>query len=129
MDKEDCVHLLLSALARPQWKHSSSVSDWDIKNVLWCAGYLLSPEQVDALLADTRRRGLIAGRERRSVSRQSSMWGVRITQAGENWLVQYTLASACAVRSPQLDDAPPAEPGASSNGASHSEEPMRLGLQ
>lgn len=94
MDKEDCIHVLLSALQKPQWKHSSSVSDWDLKNLLWKAGVLLTPEQASGLLADMKRRGLISGRQRRSDDHMVAMSGVRITVAGEDWLLQRALLAA-----------------------------------
>ena len=94
MDREDCIQLLLSTLQKPQWKRSNSVADWDLKNVLWRAGCLLTPEQGDALVADTKRRGLITGRERRGCHRATGMWGVRITAEGEDWLLQRALAGA-----------------------------------
>ncbi len=95
MDKEDCVQALLSTLQKPQWKHSSSVTDWDLKNVLWQAGLLLPPEQAAALLADMRRRGLITSRERRSDNRIVAMWGVKIAPAGVDWLRQRDVAAPC----------------------------------
>jgi hypothetical protein len=94
MDKEDCIEVLLSTLQQPQWKVSHSVTDWDLKNVLWKAGLLLTPEQVAALFADIKRRGLISGSERRSEGRLVALWGVGITQAGEEWVAQRDRAAS-----------------------------------
>lgn len=90
MDKEDCIQVVLSALQQPQWKLSNSVTDWDLKNVLWKAGLLLIPEQVAALFADMKRRGLISGSDRRSENQIVALWAVRLTTAGEEWLAQRT---------------------------------------
>ncbi|MCL4370586.1 MAG: hypothetical protein M1380_06730 [Chloroflexi bacterium] len=86
MDKEDCIQLLLSTLQKPQWKSGTSITDWDLKNVLWRSGLLVGPDQLSALLADVKRRGLIVARERREDNRLVFLWGVRITPAGEEWL-------------------------------------------
>ncbi len=88
MDKEDCIQVLLSTLQQPLWKSCDSVTDWDLKNVLWRAGLLLTPEQVAALFADIRRRGLITAHERRSEDRIVALWRVKITPAGEEWVAQ-----------------------------------------
>lgn len=88
MDKEDCIQILLSTLQKPQWKSGNSVTDWDLKNVLWRSGLLLGPDQTSALLADVKRRGLIVARERREDGRLVTLWGVQITPAGEEWLSQ-----------------------------------------
>lgn len=92
MDKEDCIQVLLAALQQPWWKSCNSVTDWDLKNVLWKAGLLLTPEQVAALFADMKRRGLISGQDRRTEGRIVALWGVRITPAGEEWLAQHAQA-------------------------------------
>ncbi len=110
MDKEDCIQTLLSTLQKPQWKSSNSVTDWDLKNILWEAGLLLTPEQVAALLADIRRRGLVAGRERRADNRIVALWGVKLTTAGEEWLAQRAAASADALHRPQQPPTPAAAP-------------------
>lgn len=94
MDKEDCIHVLLSTLQKPRWKRSSSITDWDLKNVLWTAGFLPTPEQAAALLSDMKRRCLISGRETRGDNRIVAMWGIRIAPAGEEWLVQRVLGAA-----------------------------------
>jgi len=100
MDKEDCLQVLLLALRQPEWKLTTSVTDWDLKNVLWEAGLLLTPEQVAALFADIRRRGLISGSERRSEGRIVALWGMRITPAGTEWLAQRFQAAGPARTSP-----------------------------
>ena len=93
MDKEDCVQVLLQTLQQPEWSHTTSVTDWDLKNVLWKAGLLLTPEQVAALFADIKRRGLISASERRSEERIEALWGVKITPAGVEWLAQRSQAA------------------------------------
>ena len=93
MDKEDCIQVLLLALEQPEWKNTTSVTDWDLKNVLWKAGLLLTPEQVAALFADIRRRGLVSGSERRSEGHIVALWGVKITPAGVEWLAQHSQAA------------------------------------
>ena len=131
MDKEDCIHALLSTLQKPQWKLSSSVTDWDLKNVLWRAGLLLTPEQAAALLGDMKRRGLISGRERRSDNRIVAMWGVRITPAGEDWLLQRVLGSSGAGRrpAPNPTDPPSPDPNTSCpHEESEAAKPMEIGL-
>ncbi|HEX9015999.1 MAG TPA: hypothetical protein VF960_08390 [Chloroflexota bacterium] len=92
MDKEDCIQVLLSALQQPLWKSCDSVTDWDLKNVLWRAGLLLAPEQAAALFSDIKRRGLISGRERRYDDRIEALWAVRISQTGEEWMAQRSQA-------------------------------------
>ena len=94
MDKEDCIQVLLLALQQPEWKNTTSVTDWDLKNVLWKAGLLLTPEQVAALFADIKRRGLISCSERRSEERIEALWGVKIAPAGVEWLAQRSQAAA-----------------------------------
>lgn len=106
MDKEDCTEALLSTLRNPQWKQSNSVTDWDLSNVLWRAGILLTPEQLSALLADMKRRGLITGRERRGDSRVASLWGVRLTPSGEEWLAQRIQGGTVSARRALLSPAP-----------------------
>jgi hypothetical protein len=119
MDKEDCIHVLLSTLQKPLWKSCGSVTDWDLKNILWGKGILLSPDQVSALLADMKRRGLIAARDRRVDNRIVSMWGVRITPAGEEWVMQRSAG--------QLGGAARRAEGRTSNAAARPEEaPSRL---
>ncbi len=110
MDKEDCIQVLLSALQQPAWRSSNSVTDWDLKDVLWKAGLLLTPEQVAALFSDVKRRGLISGMERRSGDRIVALWGVRITPAGEEWLAQRAQA-ASRPRPPAREEPTPAERG------------------
>lgn len=129
MDKEDCIQLLLSTLQKPQWKRSNSITDWDLKNTLWRAGYLLTPEQADALLADTRRRGLIFAHERGGVQRGFGMWGVRVTSAGENWLVQHTLAEADVSRRPSPPEAAFASDTSAIEQEPRLETPVEVGLQ
>lgn len=129
MDKEDCIQLLLSTLQKPLWKSSNSVTDWDLKNILWKAGYLLSPEQADALLADVKRRGLIVSRERRGFPHHSSSWGVRIAAAGKDWLVQRALAetnASCHSRTPESGGAVEMS---TVEQDSCLEEPVEVGLQ
>jgi hypothetical protein len=92
LDKEDCTQVLLSALQQPRWKLSNSVADWDLNNVLWKAGLLLTSEQVAALFSDIRRRGLISASERRSENHIVALWGIEITQVGEEWLAQHSRA-------------------------------------
>ncbi len=94
MDKEDCIQVILSTLQQPLWKSCDSVTDWDLKNVLWKAGLLLTPEQVAALFADVKRRGLISARDRRNGDHIVALWGARITPAGAEWLSQRELAAA-----------------------------------
>ncbi len=104
MDKEDCTQVLLSTLQKPQWKSGNSVTDWDLKDILWRSGVLLCPDQVSALLADVKRRGLISARERREDNRLVALWGVRITPAGEEWLAQRATplpVAAASARSPE----------------------------
>lgn len=91
MDKDDCIEVLLSTLRKPLWKSNSSTTDWDLKNVLWKAGHLLTPEQAAGLLADVKRRALIRARQRTCADGRLSLWGIRITEAGEDWLVQAAL--------------------------------------
>ena len=130
MDKEDCIQLLLSTLQEPRWKCSNSVTDWDLKNILWRAGYMLSPEQADALLADIRRRNLIASRERRGASSYTSLWGVHITQAGNEWLVQRSLAEINAINNTIPSDAASASDyDAPDQRENHPEEAIEVGLQ
>ncbi len=129
MDREDCIQLLLSTLQKPQWKRSNSVADWDLKNILWRAGCLLTPEQGDALVADTKRRGLIAGRERRGCHRVVSMWGVRITTEGEDWLLQRALAGAGAVRHPAQPEPTLASDARAAEDEHPEEEPVGLALE
>jgi hypothetical protein len=86
MDREDYIKALLSVLHKPQWRRSNSVADWDLQTILHKAGLLATPDQVAALLSETRRSGLIDGRERRGRGGRISLWGVRITSAGEEWL-------------------------------------------
>ncbi|MGE5619402.1 MAG: hypothetical protein ACM3US_09105 [Sphingomonadaceae bacterium] len=105
MDKEDCIQVLLSTLQKPQWKSGNSVTDWDLKCVLQRAGLLLSPEQMAALLADVKRRGLISGRDRRVDSKIVAMWGIRVTTAGEEWLA-HRMAAGIRLRH---SDSPPAD--------------------
>ena len=105
MDKEDCIEVLLSTLRKPLWKSNSSTTDWDLKNVLWNAGLLLTPEQAAGLLADVKRRALITARQRTCADGRLSLWGVRITEAGEDWLVQAALGKT----RPQQSASPPAE--------------------
>lgn len=105
MDKEDCIQVLLSTLQQPLWKSCDSVTDWDLKNVLWKAGLLLTPEQLAALFADIKRRGLVSAGERRVDDRIVALWGVRITPAGEGWLAHL---SGAPVQSRQV--VPPVEP-------------------
>ena len=93
MDKEDCIQVLLAALQQPWWKSCDSVTDWDLKNVLWKAGLLLTPGQVAALFADILRRGLISGHDRRIDDRVVGLWAVRITSSGEEWLAQHAHAN------------------------------------
>lgn len=132
MDKEDCIQVLLSTLQKPLWKSSNSVTDWDLKNILWRAGILLTPEQIAALLADIKRRGLVSGRDRRSDTKAVALWGVGITPAGEEWLAQRALAAASAGR--RLPPNPP-ETAAPEAGYSESEpspdpsEPVEAGLR
>jgi hypothetical protein len=89
MDREDYIRALLSVLMKPQWKRCNSVADWDLQAILAKEGLLARPDQVAALLSETRKRGLIAGRERRGTGGGISMWGVRITPAGEEWLAKF----------------------------------------
>jgi hypothetical protein len=129
MDKEDCIQLLLSTLQKPQWKCSNSVTDWDLKNIIWRAGYLLSPDQADALLADVKRRGLIVSRERRGFPHHSGTWGVRIACAGDDWLVQRAMAGTnapCHRKTPAPDGTAEMRPD---NQKSCQEEPVEVGLQ
>ena len=93
MDKEECIQVLLSTLQKPSWKRSNSTTDWDLRNILWNAGMLLMPDQAAALLGEIKRRGLITSRERRNDNRIVAMWGVRITPAGEDWLLHRALAA------------------------------------
>lgn len=106
MDKEDCIHLLLSTLLKPQWKLSNSVTDWDLRRVLWESGVLLAPEQVAALLADMKRRGLVAASERRGDTQAFAMWGIRATPAGTDWVAQRDAAQARENRQPAQPEAP-----------------------
>jgi hypothetical protein len=126
MDKEDCIEALLSTLRQPQWKQSNSVSDWDLRNVLWRAGILLTPEQVSALLADIKRRGLVAGRERRSDNRIAALWGVKLTSSGEEWLNQRAQGGTITARRPSSPPPPALEsPMESPIRSVESEEPDR----
>lgn len=111
MDKEDCIQLLLSTLQEPQWKSGNSITDWDLKGVLWRASLLLSPEQAAALLADMKRRGLISCRDRRIDNRLVSMWGVKVTPAGEEWLTHRIAATAPRCNSAISELSPPSEQG------------------
>jgi hypothetical protein len=108
MDKEDCIEVLLSTLQKPQWISSNSVTDWDLQKILWESGLLLGPDQVSALLADVKRRGLIAARERREGNKVVALWGVRITDAGEEWLSQRAAMKPGAAGRIQAQQAEPA---------------------
>jgi hypothetical protein len=107
MDREDYIEALLSVLQKPRWRRSNSVADWDLKTILQQAGLVATPDQVAALLSETRRRGLITGRERRGGG-GLSMWGVRITPTGEEWLAKRT-ACAHAVPGGTMPDSPQAD--------------------
>lgn len=129
MDKEECVQTLLSTLQKPQWKSSNSVTDWDLKNLLWRAGLLLTPEQAAGLLSEMKRRGLIVGRERRSDSRIVAMWGVRLTPAGEDWLSQRAMARTLApLGAPSSPPATTADVADQPEPASDLEEPVEATL-
>ncbi len=111
MDKEDCIQLLLSTLQEPRWKSGNSITDWDLKSVLWGAGLLLSPEQAAALLADMKRRGLISCRDRRIDNKIVAMWGVKVTPAGEEWLTHRIAAATPRRDSTDPAPSPSPEPG------------------
>ncbi len=128
MDKEDCIQVLLSTLQKPQWKSSNSVTDWDLKSILWQANLLLAPDLASALLADIRRRGLIFARERREDNRIVALWGVRLTPAGEEWLAHRVPArpvmqqgasrspeSSPTASTPEGDDTGPGDSGETSH--------------
>ena len=122
MDKEECIQALLSTLQKHPWKQSNSVTDWDLKNVLWNAGLLLQPEQATALLADVKRRGLITSRERRCDNRIVAMWGVRITPIGDDWLSHRAPVSAAHRSQPTAE--PPARPDIPQPGRSPEEDAL-----
>ena len=118
MDKEDCIQVLLVALQQPEWKLTTSVTDWDLKNVLWRAGLLLTPEQVAALFADMKRRGFISASERRSEGRVVALWGTRITPAGVDWLAQRPQVADCSrtPSDPSEASIPPQQKGTAEEG-------------
>ncbi len=132
MDKEDCIQLLLSTLQKPQWKSGTSITDWDLKNVLWRSGLLVGPDQLSALLADVKRRGLIVARERREDNRLVFLWGVRITPAGEEWLGQRAAArpgAAVSSQPPEEGAAATALVSGEAEGSQNPAEPMEASLR
>lgn len=130
MDKEECIQVILSALRNPRWKQSNSVNDWDLNRALQAAGLLLTPEQAKALLAEISRRGLVTGRERRMGDGSISVWGVRITPAGEDWLLQRAVARAASLSRPSPPSRAPSAPQKERpEQAPDPEQPLEAGLK
>ena len=130
MDREDCIEVILSALRNPRWRQSSSVNDWDLNRALQTAGVVLTPEQANALLAEISRRGLATGRERRTGEGRISVWGIRITPAGDDWLLQRAVARATSLSRPSPPSRAPSAPECEQpERAADPEQPLESGLR